>query len=777
MNIRTRIVATLIFAAVAVAVSVGAALWAWGMMGRLTAHVTETHALVRTIFELSLLTREYSDTGSERALFQWQRGHANLDMELSRLLDASTDEIDQTLLKRLKLDNAMVRPVLERYALDHTDPEAANTALASLMLRFNVMASDADRLAANANARVNQQGRLLLLLQILPLALLAPAVALALAASQRVIGGLQRVGQGVEAIGGGNLGHRLDVSGQDEFAQLSAGVNRMAIQLQALYADIAGKMEALSVAKQLAEAGEKAKGAFLANMSHEIRTPLNAVIGFADLLRDGTAPVADREKWLGLQMEAARALIAIVDDVLDLSKIEAGRLDLEPAALDPAALAESCVALLMPRAADKGLAIRAALADDLPNWVVGDAVRLRQILLNLLSNAVKFTSTGGVTLSLVRHGSSLVFTVSDTGMGIPPERQQHLFMPFSQLDASITRRFGGTGLGLAITKRLVDAMGGSIALDSRPGQGSQFHVTLPLPEARAPRIQPEPEPQAALPSYRPLTILLAEDVFANQMLVRAILERAGHRVQVVENGQEAVDMLATAGDLFDLVLMDVQMPIMDGMEATRRIRKAGARLPILALTANVLREEREACEAAGMSGHLAKPLTPQALNKAIAEIAGFRFTRADALPAPSVADAPDPTPALPTDPPAGDTVLVMDVLEELLAVTGDEIGITLLQDAMESFKVRCDAILNAGGDLACIEREAHALVSTAGNLGFMPLSQQARKMMNAAADHDQGRTERLLRDLPDLCAAALTVGDDMLKRLHERQKDTGPTLA
>lgn len=765
MTIRSRIIATLVFSTIAIVVSVASAIWAWGLMGRLTAHVSETHALVRSVFELSLLTQEYASTGSERALFQWQRAHGRLDNDLSRLQEKARDEADQALLRRLRVDNAMAQPVLERFAQSQTNPEASRIALNALLLRFNVMASDADRLAANANAHVNRYGRLLLILQLLPLLLLAATVVVATAASQRVVNGLRRIGSGMEAIGRGDLAHRLPVLGKDEFAQLSTAANNMAEQLQTLYADIAGKVNALSAAKQQAEAAERAKGAFLANMSHEIRTPLNAVIGFADLLRDTSAPTPEREKWLALQMEAARALIAIVDDVLDLSKFEAGRLELELAPLAPTDLAESCVALLTPRARDKRLAISVTLEPDLPAWVKGDATRLRQILLNLLSNAVKFTSAGHVQLKVARRAGNLIFVVTDTGLGIPADRRQHLFMPFSQLDASVTRRFGGTGLGLAITKRLVDAMGGRIEVESQPGHGSSFHVFLPLPDTEAPAVTAsDQDGNAPLPSYRPLSILLAEDVFANQMLVRTILERAGHRVTVVENGEEAVDALTLSPQAFDLVLMDVQMPKMDGIEATRRIRQLGATLPILALTANVLREEREACMEAGMTGHLAKPVTPQALKTAIAEMAGLRFSALEASDA-----SPSSRPGTPPE-----AALDQAVLENLLMVTGDEIGIALLSDAITSFRNRVDLIRQAGSDLHRIEREAHALVSTAGNLGFMPLSVRARQITNAASDGHLAEVTQLLVGLPEMAAAAATAGYAALEGLRRRLAQSPP---
>ncbi len=762
MSIRRRITTTLVFAALAVSVSTASAIWSWKWMGVYTARVTEAQTVVRSVFELSLLVHDFGDKGSERALFQWQRQHERLTSELARMLVELTDPADQALLRRLSADNALMPDGMTRLAQARLNPDAARIAQDTLQLRYNVMASDADRLAAQANERVYARGRLLLVLQVLPLLLLAMTVAAAMAASQRVIRGLNRIADGMATIGQGRFGHRLEVTGKDEFAVLSSGVNHMAEQLQTLYADIAGKVEALSVAKVQAEAAERAKSAFLANMSHEIRTPLNAIIGFADLLRDEQAPVAEREKWLSLQMEASRALVAIVDDILDLSKIEAGRLELEMGALDPAALAESCVALLTPRAADKGLVIRTEISDDLPQWVLGDAARLRQVLLNLLSNAVKFTTNGQVVMSVTRTGVQMRFTVTDTGMGIPADRLKHLFMPFTQLDASVTRRFGGTGLGLAITRRLVEAMQGQITVESQPGAGSRFEVTLPLAIAMPP--PPEPGPAAALaalPSYRPLSILLVEDVFANQMLVRTILEKAGHKVTVVENGAEAVRSVAQAGNVYDLVLMDVQMPIMDGMEATRRIRQAGHTLPILALTANVLREEREACLEAGMNGHIAKPVTPQALNQAIADIAGFRLTEMEPAPLP-------PTPETPED---TEPALDRSILDNLLLVVGDDIGVQLLNDALTSFRARVDTIMAAGDDLHRIEREAHSLVSAAGNLGFMPLSRHCRALMIAADAGERAEVARLTAPLPALCDAVIQQGKRVVEQLAAGQAD------
>src|SRR5689334_12343666 len=373
-------------------------------------------------------------------------------------------------------------------------------------------------------------------------------------------------------------------------------------------------------AKAAAEAATRAKSDFLAMVSHEIRTPLNAIIGFADLIASGAASEAERRRYLAHQRDAGRTLLGIIDDILDFSKIEAGKLELEAAPVELPELVEGTRALLAQVAGAKGLELRVTRDGGVPRWVTADPVRLRQVLLNLLSNAIKFTPRGTVTLSVTGHGRqvdgrhALRLTVADTGIGIPADRQEHLFEAFSQLDRSVSRRHGGAGLGLAICRRLVELMGGRIGVTSRPGLGSTFWIMLALPEAE-PAQAPVPQPGGAvLPLRRPGRILVAEDVPVNQLLVRAMLVHAGHRVDVVEDGVGAV--AAVQRQRYDLVLMDVQMPVMDGLEAARRIRALpgpGRRVPIVAVTAHAMAEQIADCRAAGMDGHIAKPVEKAAL--------------------------------------------------------------------------------------------------------------------------------------------------------------------
>ena len=378
-------------------------------------------------------------------------------------------------------------------------------------------------------------------------------------------------------------------------------------------------------AKEAADQAREAKANFLATMSHELRTPLNSIIGFANLLIEAGLDEQQRQHFAKLVRDAGRSLLVIVNDVLDFSKIEAGKLTLNPKPLDVCHLAQSCCRLMEPMAAEKGLTLNPNPAPDLPSWVMGDEQRLRQILLNLLNNAAKFTERGSITLAVTKTAEGetapgrIRFSVVDTGIGIPQDKLGLLFDRFAQVDSSKTRPFAGTGLGLAISKQLVELMGGAIGVTSTPGAGSTFWFEVPLPETTAPATgQRSPVPITGREG-RPARVLLAEDLQTNQILVTAILTRAGHQVDVAENGALAVEAVQRAD--YDLVLMDVQMPVMDGLEATRKIRSLEgkvANIPIVALTASVLEQDVEACRTAGMDDFVAKPIDADALLGAVA---------------------------------------------------------------------------------------------------------------------------------------------------------------
>ncbi len=516
--------------------------------------------------------------------------------------------------------------------------------------------------------------------------------------------------------------------------------------------ELSAKNLALAAAKQEAEAANLAKSRFLAMMSHEIRTPLNAVIGNTELLLDSRID-AQQQDFVNTIRQSSETLLALINDILDVSKIESEHLELEsrPFELDQALL--QTLNLVAVTAQQKGLNLWYALATPLPQSWRGDVVRLKQILTNLLGNAVKFTEQGDIRLSVKVMESqpdgegkqTLHLTVQDTGIGIPGDRFERLFKPFSQSDSSMTRRYGGTGLGLTISQRLCQLMDGQIRVESELGQGSSFHVTVRLaPEPDSPHLTPvtrlittddsqsslgvqESPFDPVLAQRLPLRILVAEDLPINRVLVQRLLMGFGYQATLVNNGLEAVQRLGQ--ESFDLVFMDVQMPELDGWAASRQIRQQCAQQGrpqpyIIALTAHALEGDRQLCLEAGMDDYLSKPLRATQLRQALE-----RYRTGPLHLASSTSEPAAGVPSLPvTD---QYPILDMQVIDELQQMAGEvDFVIEMIERYLDDVPQRLKSLRMAlaGGELDMIEQAAHALGSLSASLGAVALTHRCRTL-------------------------------------------------
>ena len=592
--------------------------------------------------------------------------------------------------------------------------------------------------------------------------------------SHGVIRPITQIASVVHRIAQGDLSARVPTHRHSSLYRLEKGLNRMAARIESgheeMQRQVAEATADLRLKKEEAEVASRAKSIFLANMSHEIRTPLSAIIGLGELLRGSVSNPGHKRK-LDQLCTSSEHLLGIINDILDLSKIEAERLVLDQTVFQLDQVIERVVRLFDAKAREKGLLLTTDITPSLRQlWLHGDPLRLSQVLINLCGNAIKFTDQGAVHLSVRRvseaaENITLRFCVSDTGCGITPEDQAQLFHPFVQVDASKTRKYDGTGLGLAISQRLVSMMGGQIRIDSQKGAGSAFCFDATL--AYAAKAQPSPATASAVTvasDFKGQRILLAEDNALNQEIFLEMLETLGCTADIASDGVEAIECARSS--VYDLILMDLHMPRMDGLRATEAIRTLPgySATPIVALTASALAEDRQLCLEAGMSDHLGKPVTPAMLATLLAKWLPGLCPTADAVPLPVCDNA---------------------ISRALTAIPGLEVGSIWLSsiEQIAAYRSLLDRFIQTNSHdvawlcrhLATGEHEAalalvHSLKGVAGFVGARRIATLAGEIEDGL---QKGRDESLLANLANQCKAELTALAEAFQKLPAHSAEGG----